>query len=86
MGRDIQSRLFSLVTALALRLSQDVQIPVPVTAWYHKAEPTFADCLALVRRHLWCAQYVMNSTAEPEFVQFPREALDLLIDGLPLAT
>lgn len=77
--------LFSLVTVLALRLSQDGQIPVPVTAWYHKAEPTFADCLALVRRHLWCARYLVNSTAKPEFVQFPREALDLLINGLPLA-
>ena len=34
--------LFSLVTVLALRLSQDGQIAVPVTAWYHKAEPTFS--------------------------------------------
>jgi hypothetical protein len=38
--------LFSLVTVLALQLSQAGQIPVPVTAWYHKTEPTFADCLA----------------------------------------
>ena len=70
--------LFSLVTLLALQLSQGGQIPVPVTAWYHKAEPTFADCLALVRRHLWRAQYLVNSTAEPEFMQFPREALRAL--------
>ena len=77
--------LFSLVTVLALQLSQSGQIPVPVTAWYHKAEPTFADCLALVRRHLWRARYLVNSTAEPEFVQFPREVLDLLLTGLPLA-
>jgi hypothetical protein len=35
--------LFSLVTVLALQLTQDEPIPVPVTAWYHKAEPTFAD-------------------------------------------
>ena len=77
--------LFSLVTLLALRLSQDGQIPVPVTAWYHKAEPTFADCLALVRRHLWCARYLVNSTPQPEFMQFPREVLDLLIHNVPLA-
>ena len=67
--------LFSLVTVLALKLSQDGQIPVPVTAWYRKDEPTFSDCLALVRWHLWRARYVVNSTAEPEFVQFPREAV-----------
>jgi hypothetical protein len=43
--------LFSLVTVLALRLSQGGQIPVPVSAWSHTGEPTFSDCLALVRRH-----------------------------------
>lgn len=77
--------LFSLVTALALKLSQGGEIPVPVTAWYHKAEPTFVDCLALVRRHLWRARYLVNSTPEAELRQFPREALDLLIHGLPWA-
>jgi DDE superfamily endonuclease len=47
--------LFALVTVLAWQLSQAGQIPVPVTAWYHKTAPTFADCLALVRQHLWRA-------------------------------
>jgi DDE superfamily endonuclease len=77
--------LFSLVTVLALQLSQAGQIPVPVTAWYHKIEPTFADCLALVRQHLWRARYLMNSAPEADIMQFPREALDLLIHGLPSA-
>jgi hypothetical protein len=77
--------LFSLVTAMALQLSQDEPIPVPVTTWYRKAEPTFADCLALVRRHLWRAHYLVNSALQTEFVQFPREAFELLLTGLPLA-
>jgi hypothetical protein len=77
--------LFSLVTVLALKLSCDGQIPVAVTAWYHKGEPTFSDCLTLVRRHLWRARYLVNSTPEGECMQFPREALDLLIHGVPLA-
>jgi hypothetical protein len=77
--------VFSLVTVLALQWRQDGQIPVPVTAWYHTAEPTFADCLALVRQHLWCARYVVNSGVEPEFVPCPRAALELLLTGLPLA-
>jgi hypothetical protein len=77
--------LFSRVTVLALRLSQGGQIPVPVTAWYHKGEPTFADCLALVRRHLWRARYLVNSAPQAEFVQFPSEALDLLIHTVPFA-
>jgi DDE superfamily endonuclease len=77
--------LFSLVTLLALRLSQNDPIPVAATAWYHKVEPTFADCLVLVRRHLWRARYLVNSTPEADSMQFPREALDLLIHGVPLA-
>ena len=56
--------VFSIVTVLALELSQSGQIPVPTSAWYHKAEPTFADCLALVRQHLWRARFLVNSTAD----------------------
>jgi hypothetical protein len=77
--------LFALVTVLALQLSQGRQIPVPETAWYRKAEPTFTDCLVLVRRHLWRARYLVNSVAEAKCVQFPREAFELLINGFPLA-
>jgi hypothetical protein len=77
--------LFSLVTVLALQLSRGGQIPVPATAWYQKADPTFADCLALVRWHLWRARYLVNSTAEADCIQFPREAFELLLNGLPLA-
>src|SRR5918995_995993 len=65
--------LFSLVTVLALQLSQSEPIPVPAAAWYHKVEPTFADCLALVRQHLWRARYLVKSTPEAECMQFPRE-------------
>jgi DDE superfamily endonuclease len=76
--------LFSIVTLMALRLSQDGPVPVQTTAWYHKAEPTFADCLTLVRRHLWCARYLVHSAAEADCVQFPREAVDLLSTGFPM--
>ena len=77
--------LFSLVTVLALKLSQDGSIPVPVTACYHTGEPTFSDCLALGRRHLWRARYLVHAAPEAEFMQCPREALDLFILGIPLA-
>ena len=77
--------LFSLVTVLALQVSQKGRIPVPVTAWYHTEEPTFSDCLALVRRHLWRARYLVNSAPEAELMQFPAELLDLLIHDVPLA-
>jgi hypothetical protein len=75
---------FSLVTLLALRLSQSMPIPVPTTAWYHNVEPTLADCLALVRQHLWRARYLVKSSPEAEYMQFSREVLDLLSHGVPL--
>jgi hypothetical protein len=77
--------LFSLVTVLALRLSQGGALPVAATAWYHKAEPTFVDCLALVRRHLWRARYFVNSPSGGESMQLPPEAFELLLTALPLA-
>jgi hypothetical protein len=40
---------------------------------------------ALGGRQLWRPRYFVNSAAEAEVVQFPREAFDLLITSLPLA-
>lgn len=77
--------LFSLVTVLALRLCPTGQIPVERTAWYHKPAATFADCLTLVRRHLWRARYLVNSASQADLVQLPREAFESLLDDLPLA-
>jgi DDE superfamily endonuclease len=77
--------LFSLVTVLALRLCPSGQVPVETTAWYHKAAPTFSDCLILVRRQLWRARYFVNSASPAEYVQLPREAFEVLLNDLPLA-
>jgi hypothetical protein len=77
--------LFALVTLLALRLSAGGYIPVEATAWYHKTEATFVDCLALVRQHLWRARYLVNSAPKAEYVQLPREAFECLLTDLPVA-
>jgi hypothetical protein len=76
---------FSLVTVLAWQLSPGGQIPVPVPAWYHQTAPTFADCLAVVRQDLWRARSLMPSAPQADIMQFPQEALELLIHGLPSA-
>ena len=44
--------LFSLTILLAARVAPE-QLPTRHAAWYAKAEPTFVDVLAAVRRHLW---------------------------------
>jgi hypothetical protein len=46
---------------VALKLSHGGKMPMQMTAWYHKADLTVAGCLALVRRHLWHARYLVNS-------------------------
>jgi hypothetical protein len=51
--------LFSLVTLWATELAAQIgKLPVLGAAWYKKAEPTFADCLAAVRRILWAEEAV----------------------------
>jgi hypothetical protein len=77
--------LFSLATLLALRLCPEGQLPVETTAWYHKTEATFSDCLTLVRRHIWRTRYFVNSASPAEYVQLPREAFECLLNDLPLA-
>jgi len=77
--------LFSFVTLLALRFCPSGQLPVETTAWYHKSQASFSDCLLLVRRQLWQVQYLENSAPTADLVQFPRETLACLLDDLPLA-
>jgi hypothetical protein len=45
--------LFSLVTLMAHQHAKRRKLPIRQTAWYHKAQPTFSDALALVRRQIW---------------------------------
>jgi hypothetical protein len=45
--------LFSLVTLFAHRRMRQAASAFRQAAWYHKAHPTFANALALVRKELW---------------------------------
>ena len=51
--------LFSLVTLLAHQHARRRKLPIRQTAWYHKAQPTFSDALALVRRQIWQQHFQM---------------------------
>lgn len=44
--------LYSLVTVLAQALMKSETRVVRVAAWYAKAQPTFSDAVAPVRRHV----------------------------------
>jgi hypothetical protein len=78
--------LFSLVTVLAHRLTENRPFPVRSAAWYVKTEPTFSDAIALVRRHLWTRTKFTNSPSDTGFVEIPASVLHGLVDSLCYAT
>jgi len=79
----VRLALFSRVTGLAWPLRHGGHMPGPVTAGYRQAEPTVADGLAVGRGPRWRARSVVNSPPEAAWRQWPREALERLIHGLP---
>jgi DDE superfamily endonuclease len=56
--------LYSIITLTAHQLLQQESTIVRVTAWYAKIRPTFADAIALVRRHLWVHMHFSTSQHE----------------------
>ena len=79
--------LFSLVTLAAdVLIEQQGGIAPRTTAWYAKTNPTFADAIALVRRHIWAQQETI-ATSEPslELIKLPRGIYRRMIDTLAYA-
>ena len=62
--------LFSLVVVLADR-RHGAALPTRRAAWYPKAEATFSDALAAVRRHLWDHGNYPASPADRDPAHFP---------------
>jgi len=57
--------LFSLVTLFAhQRMRKTAGALRRQVAWYHKAHPTFADALALVRKQLWAQEEIFHGSLE----------------------
>ena len=71
--------LFSLVVLMAHTL-HPAHLPTRQTAWYPKAEPTFVDALAAVRRHLWTQHNSPTLHVPWGGVNSSEEILDTLID------
>jgi hypothetical protein len=74
--------LFSLVTLLAHRHFLRREPPVRRAAWYPKAQPTFADAIACVRRQLWRAQGFHMSSPRSENTKTIPLLHERLIDAL----
>ena len=79
--------LFSVVTLAAdVLIEQQGGILPRTTAWYAKTNPTFADAIALVRRHIWAQQETFaTSEPSPELIKLPRGVYRRMIDALAYA-
>jgi DDE superfamily endonuclease len=77
--------LFSLVTLFAhLQMRRAAGAFFRRRAgWYHKAHPTFAAALALVRKELWAREQTFyTSRAETDTVKVPRAYFERLTDAV----
>ena len=75
--------LFSLVCLMAHRWTAAGATLAPrTTAWYAKAEATFSDVLAFVRRTLWANNYFSTSADANECILFPQATWEAVLDQL----
>jgi hypothetical protein len=74
--------LYSVVALLARAISAGREVPKQATAWYHKTEATFADCLALVRRVLWSVRDFCEPEEDPRFARILRSDLERLTNAV----
>lgn len=77
--------LFSVVTLAAWRCHEAGLLSAEQTAWYAKPEPTFSDCLRLVRGRLWHARISDTSEGTADVIELPRSIVDVVIQGLSAA-
>ena len=78
--------LFSWITLAAHMLQKERPATPRSAAWYAKSLPTFADTIALVRRHLWHASDTFPmSKDEPEITKVPAPLFNRLLDSLSYA-
>ncbi len=77
--------LYSIITLAALRIVSAGVMPMAKAAWYCKQEASFSDVLALVRRRIWTARYLANSSNLPNTTQLPPAIVQELIDHLAYA-
>src|SRR5512133_509556 len=74
--------LFSVVTLAALRYHEAGLLSAEQTGWYAKEEPTFSDCLRMVRSRIWQARISDMSEDEIDVIALPRCYFEAIIQGL----
>ena len=74
------------VAAADILAEQRGAVAPRTAAWYDKTSPSFADAIAMVRRHLWVQQGTfMPSEREHESIKVPRLLYRRMLDTLAYA-
>jgi hypothetical protein len=72
-----------MITLFAHRKMTQAVSVVRQVAWYHKAHPTFAEALAMVRKELWAQeQSFYGSPAHSETIRVPRAFVERLTEAV----
>jgi hypothetical protein len=74
--------LFSSVTLMAERLREPESDWARQAAWYKKAQPTFSDTIAIVRRQLWQQENYSTSAPTPDVIKISRVLFDRLTEAV----
>jgi DDE superfamily endonuclease len=74
--------LYSLVTLTAQALLKSETSVVRGAAWYTKAQPTFSDAIALVRRRLWSQCHFSMSSQHNDEIKISRALFERLTDAV----
>jgi hypothetical protein len=77
--------LFSLVALIFAEHARHHRVRARAAVWYDKAEPTFSDALATVRRLFWLETILKGSPQGETFTKLPSQLRNLLLDNLTLA-
>ncbi|MHC4507976.1 MAG: IS701 family transposase [Planctomycetota bacterium] len=77
--------LFSVVCLIFAKHTRLHRIRVRQTQWYTKAEPTFSDAIATVRRLFWQTTVFEKASYHRGFEKLPPKFRDLLLDYLSQA-
>jgi hypothetical protein len=77
--------LFSLVTLAAWRGHGAGLLSPERAAWYAKQEPTFSDCLRLIRRRIWQERISGASADGADVILLPRGIFEAVVQGLATA-
>ena len=74
--------LYSVVVLLSEALHRASPIAIRTASWYSKAEATFSDVLASMRRECWGFLDIRTSQRDSSWAEIPRPQLDRLLNAV----